>query len=404
MLDAALVGEADYSFADLCDGYSLSEIPGVYHRNNDEILFSGTRAPIANLDTLPMPAWYLYNINAYKKMSRLLARRVPLTMAEFSRGCVYRCDFCASKITAHLGYRKKSPERCAEEVRYMHKLGWREFFLADDIFTSDQKWATNVADAITNTGVDMVWTTQARVESDDENLFRSLKKAGCYRVAFGLESGNDEVLKGFGKGGRANIAQAVRVIKRARAAGLDTNGYFMVGLSSDSEKSMNDTIEFARKLPLDVMKCSITIPFPGTKMFNNYVEKGLVKSFNWDDYMMYTVKDLFAHTHLKYETIQKYMKRFYNVCMLFNPGFIFRRFIRGIKTGEFFWDFYYAFKFYLLPATGNKVESTYYAKERWPKYDFKAHPPKPANYQIVRKSKSLTNDKIQSKDSLNSRI
>ena len=68
---------------------------------------------------------------------------------------------------------------------------------------------------------------------------------------------------------------------------------------------MNDTIEFARKLPLDVMKASITIPFPVTKMFNDYVEKVLVKSFNWDDYMMYTVKDLFAHTHLKYETIGK---------------------------------------------------------------------------------------------------
>ena len=120
--------------------------------------------------------------------------------------------------------------------------------------------------------------------------------------------------------------------------------------------------------------------------------------------MMYTAKDLFAHEHLKYETIQNYMNFFFNVCLLFNPSFIFRRFIRGIKTGEFFLDFYYAFKFYLLPATGNNVESSYYTQERWPKYDFKVHPPKPANYQIVRKSKLLTNDKLQSRDSLESRI
>ena len=140
-LDAVLVGEADYTFAELCDGNKLSEIPGLYYRNNDEIIFSGERTPIANLDNLPMPAWHLYNIKDYYKMSRLLARRLPLTMAEFSRGCIYRCDFCASKITLALGYRKKSPERCAEEVKYMHKLGYKEFFLTDDIFTSDQKWA-----------------------------------------------------------------------------------------------------------------------------------------------------------------------------------------------------------------------------------------------------------------------
>ena len=149
-------------------------------------------------------------------------------------------------------------------------------------------------------------------------------------------------MKAFGKGGRANVNQAIRAVELARSAGIDTNGYFMVGLSSDTEESMKDTIEFARKIPLDMMKCSITIAFPGTKMFNDYIDKGLVKSFNWDDYMMYTSKDLFAHKHLKYETIQKYMKKFFTHCMLYNPRFVIRRIIRGIRTGEFFWDLYYA--------------------------------------------------------------
>ena len=167
---------------------------------------------------------------------------------------------------------------------------------------------------------------------------------------------------------------------------------------------MNDTIEFARKIPVDMMKCSIAIAFPGTKMFNNYVDKGLVRSFNWDEYMMYTSKDLFAHEHLEYETIQKYMKKFFRYCMLFNPRFIMRRIVRGIKTGEFFWDLYYAVKFYILPTTGNNVKSTYYAQERWPKFDFKVYPPKPASYQIVRKSELRTSDKFRSKDSLEGRI
>ena len=172
----------------------------------------------------------------------------------------------------------------------------------------------------------------------------------------------------------------------ANKAGMETTGCFLVGLSADSEDSMNDTIEFARTLPLDMMKCGIAIALPGTKMFNNYIDKGLVRSFDWDEYMSFTAQDLFAHENLSFSTIQKYMQKFFRRCILFNPGFIIRRLIRGIRTGEFFWDLYYALRFYLLPTTGNLNKSVYYCKERWPEYDFIKYPPKPANYQIVKKT------------------
>ncbi len=389
MLDAVLVGEADFTFADICDGYPLSDISGICYRDNDQIFSTPPRTPIANLDDLPMPAWHIYNIKDYYKVSRLYAKRSPSITAEFSRGCVFKCDYCASKITLALGYRKKSPERCAEEVKLMSSLGYKEFFLTDDIFTSDQKWAKNVSDAISDLNADMIWSCSngVRVESADDDLFRSMKKAGCYRLSFGFESGNDEVLKAFGKGGRATVKQAGKAVKMARKAGIDVCGFFMVGLSADTEDTMKETIEMARTLPLDMMKCSICIAFPGTKMFNDYIEKGLIRTFNWDDYMMYTAKDLFAHPNLSFEVIQRYMNKFFNRCMLYNPSFIVRRLIRGIRTGDFFWDLYYALKFYFLPTTSNENQSNYYAKERWPIYDFKNRPPKPAHYQIVRKSK-----------------
>ena len=261
MLDTVIVGEADYTFADICDGYHLPNIQGLFYRDNDKILSTNTRLPIANLDELPMPAWHLYNITDYHKTSRLLVKRNPVTMAEFSRGCVFRCDFCASKITMALGYRKKSPERCAEEVKHMRSLGFREFMLADDIFTSDQKWAKHVCEAISRKKVDMIWscTNGIRVESADDDLFQTMRKSGCYRVSFGFESGNNQVLKSFGKGGRATIEQAATAVRKARKAGIDTNGYFMLGLSPDTEKTMDDTIEFSRSIPVDMMKFAITI-------------------------------------------------------------------------------------------------------------------------------------------------
>src|SRR6185312_3114816 len=101
-----------------------------YRAADGSLQRTGPRPFIQNLDDLPMPAWHLYDSTNYRhRVSRLLVRHPPATTAEFSRGCVYKCDFCASKNTMALGYRKKSPERCAAEVVRMHELGFREFML-----------------------------------------------------------------------------------------------------------------------------------------------------------------------------------------------------------------------------------------------------------------------------------
>ncbi len=389
MLDAVFVGEADYSFADYCDASDPAKVTGIYYRRNGEIVGTGLRQLVADLDDLPEPAWELYDTNDYHRISRILVRARPVTIAEFSRGCVFTCDFCASKNTAGLGYRKKSPERCAEEVRAMRKLGFREFWLADDIFTSDQQWATEVSEAIARAGTGMLWTCHngIRVESADDEMFRAMREAGCYRVNFGFESGNDEILKSFGKGGRATVEQGRIAVDKARNAGMDTCGSMLLGLSGDSEETMMDTIEFARQLPLDMMKFGVTIAFPGTAMFQAYVERGLVKTYNWDSYFFYTDESLFAHHNLTFETIRQYMDIAYKRAILYNPSFALRRLLRGFRTGEFFWDVYHALKYFMLPASRSALMSQYYAKDRWPQHDFAANPPVEAPYQIVRKKK-----------------
>lgn len=392
MLDLALTGEADLTFGEVCDGRDPRSILGLYYRDPaGNIAYTGQRPLIENLDDLPMPAWHLYDPGEYKdRMSRLLARTPPVTMAEFSRGCVFKCDFCASKMTMALGYRKKSPERCAEEVKTMHRLGWREFMLADDIFTSDHAWAVRVCEKIAAAGTGMMWscTNGIRVESADDRLFRVLRKAGCYRVSFGFESGNDEILKSFGKGGKATVEQGKVAVRKARAAGIDANGFFLLGLSPDTESSMRDTIEFARALELDMLKFGIAIAFPGTPMFNDYVKEGLVRSFDWDQYHIYTEHPLFAHRHLDYDTILRYMTLAYRRAILTNPSFLWRRTLRGIRTGEFFWDLFYGIKFAMLPATGASGQAmAYYAKDRWPQHDYSAKPPADMPYQKVTKSR-----------------
>lgn len=397
-LDAVFVGEADYSFADYCDGKNPADIGSLYYRDGDTIRSTPMLPPIANLDELPMPAWELYDPKVYRKYSsHLYSRKPPQAGIEFSRGCVYKCDFCASKMTMALGYRKKSPQRCADEMKKLYALGYREAMVVDDIFTSDQQWAVEVCDAIIASGVKMAWTCSngIRVESANDALFSKMRKAGCYRVSFGFESGNDDVLKAFGKGGKACIEQGKRAVKLARKAGIDSNGFFMLGLSSDTEATMQDTIDFACQLPLDMMKFGRTIAFPGTEMFQKYHKLGIIKSYNWDDYFMYSSEQLFAHPQLSEETIQDYIAQGYRKAVLFNPGFIWRRFMHGLRTGHFFLDAYYALKFYLLPSLSERTESRYYAPEKWPVYDFTGKDFSRVDYQVVKKTPTRKTSPIQ---------
>ena len=391
MLDVICAGEADYTFADLCNGNDLSEIKNIYYRDGEEVCHTGAQLALENLDDLPMPAWELYPPEDYQKISKLIARNPPVATVEFSRGCVYLCDFSDSKMTMARAYRKKSPERCSEEVKYMHSVGFREFWLADDIFTSDQNWAYEVSEAIAKTGVDITWTCSngIRVESANTDLFKMMKQAGCYRVSFGFESGNDEVLKSFGKGGRASVQEGRKAVREAQQAGIEVNGFFLLGLTGDTEETMNDTIEFARSLaPMDLLKFGKAVAFPGTDMFNNYAEKGLVKSYDWDNYFVYTNQDMFTHESLSYDTIQEFMKKAYRRAITLNPRFAWQRFYRAITTGQLLNEIFYAIQFFTNPIA-DKAESIYFAKDRWPVYDFEKNPPQKLPYLEIKTSQKV---------------
>jgi radical SAM superfamily enzyme YgiQ (UPF0313 family) len=159
MLDAIVVGEGDVKIVELLSGCSYADIDGICWRDGDKVILNNPRPLIENLDVLAMPAWDLYPIEVYAgKITKIISKYPPITTVEFSRGCVFKCDFCGSKNTMGLGYRKKSPERCADELEYLDNLGYREALLADDIFTSDNKWAILVCQTIIKRNLKIKWT------------------------------------------------------------------------------------------------------------------------------------------------------------------------------------------------------------------------------------------------------
>lgn len=371
LLDAVVYGEGEETFRELLSGQSLSSIKGIaFRRQGDEICLNVERTPIQDLDLLPIPAWDLFDLPEYaKRTSRLFARRTPFVAVEFSRGCVYKCDFCASKLTMALGYRKKSPERCAEEVAYLKTLGVREFMLTDDIFTSDRRWAKEVCRELIRGQNTIPWscTNGIRVESLDEELCSMMAQAKCYRVAFGFESGNDEVLKAFGKGGRASLEHGRRAVTHARAAGLETMGFFLMGLSADTSATMGETATYAKTLDLDLFKFGAAIAFPGTKMFNDYRAQGLIRSYDWDHYHIYSGHDLFAHPRLTRVEINSAIARAYRQCTFLNPLFIVRRLWRTLIKGDLVSDIIFFIRFAMSSYVRTKASvSEYTHRSEWP--------------------------------------
>ncbi|MBF0311709.1 MAG: cobalamin-dependent protein, partial [Magnetococcales bacterium] len=371
-LDLVVVGEGDRTLVEILDGREAAAIDGICWRDADNrAVRNPDRELVEYLDELAMPAWDLYPIEEYRhRISKIMARHAPLITAEFSRGCIFKCDFCGSKSTMGLGYRKKSPQRCAEEVAYLYELGYREFHLADDIFTSDNKWAVQVCEAIIARNLPIAWTCSngIRVESADRELFEAMKRAGCYRVHFGFESGNNEVLRSFGKGGKATLEEGLRAVELARKAGLETWGMYLLGLSADTEETMLDTIRYARQSRVDVMKFGITVPFPGTPMFHALYQAGRMKTFDWDQYNVYNEANaLFDHPTLSWECITRYYRLAYMECYYKNPAYILRSIWRGLRSGEFFWHLYYGIRFFLLLKGGEESGGAmaYRFRERW---------------------------------------
>jgi anaerobic magnesium-protoporphyrin IX monomethyl ester cyclase len=332
-------GEADFVMARLLDGEDPATVPGIHRRAGDDVAAcEGTL--LDDLDRLPLPAWESYPRDCLDHMSPLVARHRPMTTIEFSRGCIYGCDFCASKNTLGRGYRKKSPARCAEEMVRLSRLGFREALVVDDIFTTDPAWAAAVCEEIIRSGVDMPWTCSngIRVESAQPELLQLMRRAGCYRVYFGFESGNDEVLRSFGKGGRASVARGLAAVDMARDAGIEPNGFFMVGLTGDTPESMEDTISFARTVRLDTMKCGMCVPFPGTPMFRELHGQGRIRSFDWDDYTIYNEADrIFEHPTLDFADIRTAFRRFYVRALLTNPAYLWRRLRFSLRNRELWW-------------------------------------------------------------------
>lgn len=343
--DLVVMGEGENTLVELISGKNREEINGIAYKKGGKVFVNPPRPLIENLDDLPFPAWHLYDIDKYFS-SYLNSRKNPVGPIETSRGCTFGCCFCNKTIFGRR-FRAKSPERVVDEIERMLKLGFKELHIWDDNFSTDMERAKSICDLIVKKGLKFPWNifNGLRVDRIDEELAFKLKKAGCYRTSLGIESGNQDVLNTIGKNITLDkVRHAAKLLKKAK---IERLGFFILGLPGETEKTMEDTINFAKELKLDFAKTGIVSPFPGTPLYEKWEKEGRILSRNWSEYIFHaTGKLAYKHPNLDSETIWKYYNKFYRKFYL-NPHFILNRFLKGVKSGKLFKDIYYFLKMIL---------------------------------------------------------
>ncbi len=285
--DAVVHGEGEVVFprlvTALTDGGDPTAWPGVTVRNGDGVHGQVTPELIENLDAVPRPAWNLFPWRSYTFLPFVTVAKPCLSLLG-TRGCPFNCKFCA------LGYqgnrvRVRSPENITDEIEWLVRdYGIRHVGFVDPIFPLSKKHGLATCAAIRERNIpgDWWWTSETRVDVVDEEICRAMKSARCKRILYGVESGVDELLAGVGK--KFTTADVRRAVQVARAADLEISAFFMLGLPGETAAMTRRTIEFARELDIDFAKFGITVPLPGSELYDNLVRDGRIRPGEWEKY------------------------------------------------------------------------------------------------------------------------
>jgi anaerobic magnesium-protoporphyrin IX monomethyl ester cyclase len=275
VFDIVAVGEGEQTMTELvqcvANGEPLSGVNGLVYREGDHLVHTPQRAFTVDLDSLPFPTRSRFDNDAYKKYYNNNFHYTTTSMIT-SRGCPFNCDFCSRPIFG-ADMRTRSVCNIVDEVAEIAALGYDRVWFADDCFTLNNKHLGAVCDELARRHLDVGWECLSRVDTMNAEVAASMKRSGCTRVFFGIESGNDSVLGIMNK--RINTEQAKSAVTAAKSAGLNVGAFFIVGYPGESDKTVLDTIRFASKLPLDYLSFTLPYPIPGTPLYERVKGDGI---------------------------------------------------------------------------------------------------------------------------------
>jgi anaerobic magnesium-protoporphyrin IX monomethyl ester cyclase len=271
---------------------ALARIKGLVWRDGAQIRINVDRPFLPNLDELPLPIYSLLPLDKY----RMPLMKGPFSFIVTSRGCPAGCKYCIKHVSYQNSVRLLSPERIMQEIRQLYSYGIHNIHMYADLFTVNREQVMGLCELILKEDLKIRWTCNSRVDFVDEEMLKMMGRAGCWMISWGIESGNEQILKKAAKG--ANPKKAHQALLWARRAGIKNWGYFIIGLPGETVETIRETIDLAKILPLELALFHIAAPYPGTPFFFEVVENGWFREgTQWEQV------DMDKGTVLQYENL-----------------------------------------------------------------------------------------------------
>lgn len=289
--DVVFRGEAVVSFPRFCRDFLAGRIrlrangprrsrteryPGLFTKDGArEVAPPPVHSAARHLDGLPLPDRSGYDHRRYQDFWRDREGWAP-SLLMTSYGCPHGCEFCSRPVFGRR-FRRRTAARVIEEMGQVRALGYDGLRISDDSFLLNRRHAEGICRMMISERLDLSWTCLARVDQIDGEEVRLMKRAGCRKVYFGLESGDDAVLRLMGK--RSTVGQAERAVRAFAREGVGTAGYFMVGYPGETMETVERTFAWALSLPLDEISFTIPYPLPGTPLYRRV--SGVAEKEDW---------------------------------------------------------------------------------------------------------------------------
>ncbi|MDD5594608.1 MAG: radical SAM protein, partial [Candidatus Margulisbacteria bacterium] len=284
-IDIAVIGEGERTILELADNLQakrdLDSVDGLVFRRSGELVQTKPRALIKDLDSIPFPEYGLIDIEKYTPPPGLFFRK-PIAGLITARGCFYNCNFCADRVIWQGQCRLRSAGSIIQEIELLtKKFGVRELKFFDSTFTINRQRTRDICEALIEKKLDVIWRCSSRVDTIDLELLKLMKKSGCLSISFGIESGDEAILKKMNK--RITIAKVKQAVKWANEAGMEVKGFFLLNYPGDTVESTEKTIKLSRELDLDFAGFNLIFPSHGTRVRDEIIENYEINQKAWDN-------------------------------------------------------------------------------------------------------------------------
>ena len=328
-IDHIFIGEAENSFLNFCSGTADSRVI--------------QQKAIEDLDTIDPPAYELFlRPEEYTFLPHLGTKKVMPMVT--SRGCVHNCYFCSVTLAQGRRYRMRSSESIVEEIQFLKKkYGIKAITFREGTFTTNKKRVMRFCELLLSKNIGITWNCNTHARELNQEMIKLMKRAGCTNFQLGIEFANDDRLKKYK--GNLKIEDVRKAVYLSKKYGISVHGYFLFGMLDETPKTIWETFKLGKKLDMESCVFAIATPYPGTRLFNECVEKNRLITYDWDKYHGH-VGAVYNPEKMKAGSLRKYMK-YMTWLYYMRPRIIYKR-LRLIGSFEEFINHLKAFYRYLL--------------------------------------------------------